>query len=91
MFCSAEYHSAIINIESHHSTRRIVLKCAHFPIRAITKTIITVTNFFKTPIDNSCDVIIFGSIPGLDSQTRLMTGFYFGKFWVTPKYQKKQI
>ncbi|MCX7125335.1 MAG: hypothetical protein NTU49_06230, partial [Gammaproteobacteria bacterium] len=29
-------------------------------------------------------IIIFGSVPGLDSQTRLMVGKYMG-FWVTPK------
>ena len=34
-------------------------------------------------------IVIFGAIPGLDAQTRLMTGKYMG-FWVTPKYQKDQ-
>ncbi len=29
-------------------------------------------------------IILFGSVPGLDSQTRLMFGKYLG-FWVTPK------
>ncbi|MDD4803826.1 MAG: glycosyltransferase family 2 protein [Candidatus Pacebacteria bacterium] len=33
-------------------------------------------------------IIIFGAIPGLDAQTRLMFGKYMG-FWVTPKYRKK--
>lgn len=32
-------------------------------------------------------ITIFGSIPGLDAQTRLMFGRYMG-FWVTPKHQK---
>jgi hypothetical protein len=34
-------------------------------------------------------ILFFGSLPGLDSQTRLMTGQYIGKFWVTPKHRKK--
>jgi len=33
-------------------------------------------------------IIIFGSLPGLHAQTRLMTGNYIGKFWVTPKHRK---
>jgi len=31
-------------------------------------------------------IVIFGAIPGLDAQTRLMIGRYMG-FWVTPKFQ----
>ena len=34
-------------------------------------------------------IIIFGSIPGLEAQTRLMRGRYMG-FWVTPKYREKK-
>ncbi len=32
-------------------------------------------------------IIIFGAIPGLDAQTRLMFKKYLG-FWVTPKHRK---
>lgn len=32
-------------------------------------------------------IILFGALPGLDAQTRLLLGKYMG-FWVTPKYRK---
>ncbi|MAF20844.1 MAG: hypothetical protein CMI55_04165 [Parcubacteria group bacterium] len=34
-------------------------------------------------------ILIFGAIPGLESQTRLMLGKYMG-FWVTPKHKKRR-
>lgn len=34
-------------------------------------------------------IIIFGSFPGLEAQTRLMFGRYMS-FWVTPKYRMYQ-
>jgi hypothetical protein len=33
-------------------------------------------------------ILIFGAIPGLDAQTRLMLGKYMG-FWMTPKHRKE--
>ncbi|MEK7567525.1 MAG: glycosyltransferase family 2 protein [Patescibacteria group bacterium] len=33
-------------------------------------------------------ILIFGAFPGLDAQTRLMSGKYMG-FWVTPKHREK--
>jgi hypothetical protein len=32
-------------------------------------------------------IVIFGAIPGLHSQSKLMLGRYMGEFWVTPKHR----
>ena len=47
------------------------------------KSIVMVAQWAVLPIS----IIIFGAIPALDAQTRLMLGKYLG-FWVTPKSRK---
>ncbi|MFH1522249.1 MAG: glycosyltransferase family 2 protein [Patescibacteria group bacterium] len=47
------------------------------------KNIIMIAQWLILPIS----IIIFGAIPGLEAQTRLMFGKYMG-FWVTPKIRK---
>jgi len=46
----------------------------------IFKNILMVVEWIVVPVT----IILFGSIPCLDSQWRLMRGKYMG-FWVTPK------
>jgi len=48
-----------------------------------TNTFFMVLQWLLIPIT----ITIFGAIPGLDAQTRLMFGRYMG-FWVTPKHRK---
>jgi hypothetical protein len=34
-------------------------------------------------------VALLSALPAIDSQTRMLTGNYFGEFWVTEKMKKK--
>ncbi|MFH1979021.1 MAG: glycosyltransferase family 2 protein [Patescibacteria group bacterium] len=47
------------------------------------KKIFMITQWVLVPVT----ILVFGAIPGIDAQTRLMLGKYMG-FWVTPKYSK---
>jgi hypothetical protein len=49
------------------------------------KSVAMVAQWLVLPVS----IIIFGSIPGLDSQTRLASGRYLG-FWVTPKTRQSK-
>lgn len=48
------------------------------------KKIFMVVQWLLIPVT----IIIFGALPGLDAQTRLILGKYMG-FWVTPKHRKQ--
>lgn len=47
------------------------------------RNVFMVLQWFLIPVT----ITIFGAIPGLDAQTRLMFGKYMG-FWVTPKFRR---
>ena len=49
------------------------------------KSVFMLVQYIFTPVIS----IVFGSLPGIDAQTRLMFGKYMG-FWVTPKARKRQ-
>ena len=53
----------------------------HFKRRKL-RWFIMGAQWFLVPIT----IVIFGAIPGLEAQTRLMIGKYMG-FWVTPKHR----
>jgi hypothetical protein len=48
------------------------------------KTLTMVLQWIMVPIT----IVIFGSFPAIDAQTRLMLGKYMG-FWITPKHRKE--
>lgn len=56
---------------------------AHFKRRGI-RWVIMVLQWVFVPFT----ILIFGSLPAIDAQTRLMTGKYIGAFWNTPKFRK---
>ncbi|MDO8592444.1 MAG: glycosyltransferase family 2 protein [bacterium] len=53
------------------------------PHYGLGKSIAMILQWLILPVS----IIVFGAIPGLDAQTRLMFGKYMG-FWVTPKARK---
>lgn len=60
-----------------------VLTLPRDPQHSLFKYVVTFIQWIFLPVV----IILFGAVPGLEAQTRLMLGKYMG-FWVTPKHRE---